>query len=64
MNFKLTLNLICLSLLPTFISAAPALDIQGLEARAAPDNIVSITDSNIYWYVLTIRLVFEPSLMS
>ena len=41
--------MICVSLLsmPTF--ATPAMGIQDLAARQAPDNIVYITAANVFW---------------
>lgn len=51
MVFKLALGLICVSLLSALTFATPALDIQDLEARQAPDNIVYVTDANTFWQV-------------
>jgi hypothetical protein len=51
MVFKLVLSLICFSLLSALTFATPVMDIQDLEARQAPDNIVYITDANIFWQV-------------
>jgi hypothetical protein len=51
MVFKLKLGLICVSLLSALTFATPALDIQDLEARQAPDNIVYVTNVNTFWQV-------------
>ena len=51
MVFKLALSLVCFSLLSALTFATPVMDIQDLEARQAPDNIVYITDANIFWQV-------------
>jgi len=45
-----TISLICLSVLE-FTLATPAVDVQDLEARQAVDNIVYVTDSNLFWCV-------------
>ena len=46
-----TVSLIYISLLLRFTSATPAMDVQGLQARQAVDNIVYVTDSNLFWCV-------------
>jgi len=51
MVFKLAQGLICASLLSMLTFATPAMDIQDLEARQAPDNIVYVTDANTFWQV-------------
>ena len=46
-----TISLICVLSLSGFTSATPAVDVQELEARQAVDNIVYVTDSNLFWCV-------------
>jgi len=46
-----TISLVYVSLLSGFALATPAVDVQELEARQAVDNIVYVTDSNLFWYV-------------
>jgi hypothetical protein len=46
-----TISLICTSLLSGFTSATPAVGVQELEARQAVDNIVYVTNSNLFWCV-------------
>jgi len=51
MAFKLTISLLCVLLLSGVTSSTPAVDVQELEARQAVDNIVYVTDSNLFWCV-------------
>jgi len=53
MNFKLTFSLICASLLSARTLATPAVNLLGLETRQQADNIVYVTDANLFWYVWT-----------
>ena len=51
MAFTVTISVLCVLLLSGVTLATPAVDVQELEARQAVDNIVYVTDSNLFWCV-------------
>lgn len=52
MAFKLTTSLLCVLLLSGVTSSTPAVGVQELEARQAVDNIVYVTDSNLFCMIM------------